>query len=256
MRVTAAPWVVKIGGRLCDDVGIRQGFADACARLSQPLVLVHGGGSRVTELQNKFGVAPRFFEGRRMTEASDMQLVEMALSGTTNKDLVRALTRAGRAALGMSGCDGNLIRCDVVPSLGAVGVPRHIDTRILSVLLHAGYTPVIAPVSLGPDLQPLNVNADEVACAVAESLGAERLLLISDVSAVRVGGTAQDVIVDADVEALIDAGDITDGMIPKMRAAAHAVQRGVGQVRIGGFTQDLHDVQGTQVVSAARSGAV
>lgn len=252
MRMSSRPWVVKVGGRLCEDPRVRAELATACARLNQPLVLVHGGGCMVTDLQARFGVTPRFHEGRRVTDASDMTVVEMALSGTINKDLVRALGDAGRVAVGLSGCDANLVRCSLVPDLGAVGEPMRVDTTALVALLNAGFTPVVSPVSLGPSGEPVNVNADEMACAVAESLGAARLLLLSDVSAVRVGGADQAAIADGNVEALILLGEIQGGMIPKLRAAARAVRAGVGEVRIAGFGAVLADIVGTMVYPQGR----
>ena len=141
------PWVVKIGGRLCEDPLVRARLAAACAELGQPLVIVHGGGCAVTELQ-----------------------------------------AAGQPAVGLSGCDGGMVQCELVSGLGAVGIPVHVAPALLTSLLASGYVPVISPVSLGPDGQAVNVNADELACALAAALGAERLLLLSDVPGVRVGG--------------------------------------------------------------------
>ena len=249
------PWVVKIGGRLCDDATTRQAFAQACAQLDAPLVIVHGGGAQITKLQSAFGMTPNFYEGRRITSAEEVAVVEMALSGAVNTSMVRALANAGRKALGLSGCDANLVRCDLVPNLGDVGLPKAVDASVIELLLQNGLTPVISPVSLGPNGQPLNVNADELACAVAAALKAERLLLLSDVSGVRVeGDEAVAQIADDEVEQLIASGVAHGGMVPKLRSAVMAVQNGVGQVRIAGFAGDgsLREVAGTCISSRQR----
>jgi acetylglutamate kinase len=240
------PWVLKVGGRLCDDPGVRGELAQACAGFTGPLVLVHGGGVVVSELQTRLGVVPRFDAGRRITDAKDMPLVEMALA-QVNGDLVRALVGRGCRAVGLSGCDAGLVRCDHVAALGAVGEPAQVDVTLLKALLAAGLTPVVSPVSLGPEGEPLNVNADELACAVAAALHAARLLLVSDVPGVKVGGVAQGVIPVAAVERLIAAGEVTGGMVPKLRSAARAIGGGVGEVRIAGFAPTLEAIGGTVV---------
>lgn len=253
--IKESPWVVKIGGRLCEDVALRQELAAACAAVGAPLVLVHGGGAQITRLQAHFGAEPRFHEGRRITEAADLAVVEMALSGSINKDLVRALRAAGCEAVGVSGCDGGLIECALVPSLGRVGVPERVDPALLLTLLAAGWTPVVSPVSAGPDGAAVNVNADEAACALAAALGAERLLLLSDVEAVRIEGENATTLEVAGVEALIASGEIHDGMVPKIRSAALAVGAGVGRVVIGGYAGgSLEGVRGTEIVVTGDGG--
>jgi acetylglutamate kinase len=246
-----APWVIKIGGLLCEDRDSRTNLARACASLQHPLVLVHGGGAAVTRLQTLLGGEPQFVEGRRVTSVADMALVEMVLTGSINGDLVRALQVAGRAALGLSGCDAGLLRCQLVEGLGRVGRPVHVEPQSLHVLLEAGYTPVVSPVSLGPDGEAVNVNADEAACAIAAGLGAARLLLLSDVEGVRVESTWQADVAGDRVEDLVASGEVTGGMIPKLRAAAAATAHGVGEVRIAGFAAgDLELVRGTRVHAA------
>ncbi len=247
------PWVVKVGGRLCEDRDSIGWLTRTLAREAAPIVLVHGGGDGVTRLQSALGLEPRFRGGRRVTSTEDLGAVEMALSGLANKTLVRALQSAGRAALGLSGCDAGLLRCQPIPGLGAVGRPGRADVRVLRLALGAGLMPVVSPVSLGPDGGPLNVNADEVASALACALGAERLLLLSDVEGVQVGEAWQRTIDSGAVEGLIASGQITGGMIPKLRSAAWAVENGVDEVQIGGFTGGtLADFAGTRVVAATR----
>lgn len=249
-----SPWVVKIGGRLCEEEALRLELARVCASFPGPLVVVHGGGTQITRLQARFGAEPRFHEGRRITAPEDLAVVEMALSGGINKELVRALTCAGREAVGVSGCDGRLIECALVPELGRVGVPGTVRPALLVALLEAGWLPVVSPVSTGPDGRAVNVNADEAACALAAALGAERLLLLSDVEGVRVEGVpARSITVDA-VEGLIASGEIRDGMVPKTRSAALAIGAGVGRVVIGGFTGEAFETcGGTEILATGRA---
>jgi len=249
-------WVVKIGGRLCEDADLRGRLAAACAAAEHPLVLVHGGGDAVTRLQQKLGFAPRFVEGRRVTTDEEMEAVEMVLSGSMNKMLTRDLIAAGVVAAGLSGCDAGLIRCVIIEGLGRVGEPARVDPAVLHLLLQSGRTPVVSPVSMGPDGRAVNVNADEAAAALAVALGAERLLLLSDVDGVMVSESWRDAIAAEDVESLVAAGEVTRGMIPKLRSAARSVAQGVQEVRIAGFEGGrLEDVTGTRVLGSVGVGA-
>lgn len=257
VRVTAAkhgkatgPWVVKIGGRLIEERDSRMRLARACAALDRALVIVHGGGSSVTRLQARLGLESRFSGGRRVTSEADLEVVQMVLSGTLNKALVRDLVAAGRPAAGVAATDAGLVRCDLVPDLGRVGLPARVDTALLESLQAGGFTPVVSPVSLGPDGEPVNVNADELAGALAVALGAGRLLLLSDVEGVRVDSVWRDDVAGHEVEHLIERGQVTDGMVPKLRTAAAALERGVGEVHIAGFDAgSLENVRGTRVHS-------
>jgi acetylglutamate kinase len=251
-------WVVKVGGRQCEEPAGRNHLARACAELARPLVLVHGGGAQVSRRQRDLGCVPRFADGRRITATEDLEVVEMVLSGAVNKSLVRALARAGRPAVGLSGADGALLRCALVPGLGRVGTPTAVDARLLEAVLAAGFTPVVSPISCGPDGEAVNVNADEAAAALAAALGAERLLLLSDVDGVQCGPQTSPEVKADDVAALVASGQVTDGMIPKLRAAAAAVVAGVTEVRIARLAGDgasLADVQGTRVCASQDGGS-
>lgn len=248
------PWVVKIGGRLCEQPDDRTHLAQACRNLGRPLVVVHGGGDSVTRLQERLGMAARFEAGRRVTSDGEMEVVEMVLSGSVNPALVAALRTTGLKAVGLSGCDAAMVQCRRVANLGRVGVPDRVDASLLELLLAAGFTPVVSPVSLGPEGEALNVNADEAAAAIAAALRAERLLLLSDVDGVRVGDGTSLELSAADVEPLIAGGTATRGMIPKLRAAALAAAQGVEEVRIGGFQPRLDAVTGTRVHAPAHHG--
>ncbi len=249
MHLTPRPWVVKIGGRLCEDDTLRPALAVACAQVGVPLILVHGGGAQVTRMQEALGQTAQFVDGRRVTDTAHMQVVEMVLSGSMNKLLVRALGAAGCRAVGLSGVDADMVRACLLPGLGAVGVPHEVRPELLQTLLQAGYVPVLSPVSLGPSGASVNVNADEFACKVAQAVHAERLLLLSDVPAVQVSGQGQTTLACGNVEDLIMQGEVKGGMVPKLRSAVLAVRAGVTQVCIAGFAASLHDVRGTTVVA-------
>jgi acetylglutamate kinase len=251
-RETTRPWVLKVGGRLLEDESARKRLAQACAGAGRPVVIVHGGGCMVTELQRAFGIEAKFHEGRRITEPEHVGLVEMALSGAANKSLVRALAHAGLQPVGVSGCDGATVQAERVPELGAVGVPRSVDPSLLQHLIAGGFTPVLSPISLDPEGQAVNINADEVACAVAVAMRAERLLLLSDVSAVHVEGIPRAEIFDRDVEQLVVSGEAHGGMVPKLRAAAAATAQGVDEVCIGGLHVASLDELGGTCVRAQR----
>jgi acetylglutamate kinase len=244
--------VVKVGGRILDDRDSLMKLSRAIAQETTPVVVVHGGGSEVTRLQAALGLEARFEAGRRLTNAADLQAAEMALSGSANKRIVRALQTAGRPACGLSGCDAGLIRCQPIPGLGRVGRPMTIDPRVLWLVLEAGLLPVVSPISLGPDGEPLNVNADEVAATLAVALRGPRLLLLSDVEGVLVDRAWRRDLTAGEIEPLIAAGQATEGMIPKLRAAVQAVEAGVGEVRIGTLDGGrLADLSGTRVLPGA-----
>ncbi len=242
-------WVVKIGGALCEDEAARKRLAESCASLQKPLLVVHGGGKQASDLQMRLGGAPSFVEGRRVTTPEALNAVEMALCGAVNKALVRDLIAAGRRAVGLSGCDGGIVRCRRVDGLGEVGSPDSVESSLLETLLGAGFTPVVAPISLGPAGEPVNVNADEIACALAVALGAERLLLLSDVPGVMAGGLPLAEIDDERFRDLLARGEVTDGMVPKLRAAWSAAASGVDEVMIGALGRgSLTLVEGSRLV--------
>ena len=245
--MTAAPWVVKVGGRLVEDPASRMRLALAAAALREPMVLVHGGGDRVSRMQQQLGRTPRFVDGRRVTDFEDLEVLEMVLCGAINKTLSRDLTAAGRPAVGIAGTDAGFVTCDLVPELGRVGRPTRVHSAALAALLNAHLTPVVAPVSLGPDGSPVNLNADECAAALAVALQSPRLLLLSDVEGVRVEDGWCGEVAGHAVEALVASGEVTGGMIPKLRAAAAATRAGVREVRIAGFDGSLAAVGGTRV---------
>ena len=201
------------------------------------VVLVHGGGKHITALLDKLQVPTRFENGYRYTDQAVLETAEMALSAQVNKAIVADLARLEVSAVGISGKDGRLITAAVKdPALGRVGEIVQVDTRLLDTLLDADFLPVVSPVAMGEDGGGLNCNADDAARAVAEALGAESLVFLTDVGGVLLDShNAKTAVGHMDVKRareLIDAGLIAGGMVPKVRGCIHAVESGVGEVSI------------------------
>jgi acetylglutamate kinase len=229
--------VIKIGGRPQSDPSLASLVAESWDAISGAMVLVHGGGTEVTALQNAFGVSPQFVDGRRITTAQDVELVRMALSGSANKRLVASLVREGVRAVGLSGEDGSLIAATPVDSakLGHVGTPQQINSSLLQHLLDGGYLPVISPVSrnISHELGPaLNVNADDAAAAIAVAIEADELLIVSDVPGVLVDDEPLRSLRLDEARGLMRDGLATGGMRAKLQAATVAAAGGVKRVRI------------------------
>ena len=229
--------VVKIGGRPQGDASLPALIADTWDGVSDPMVVVHGGGDEVSALQKSMGIAAQFVDGRRVTTPQDVDLVRMALSGTANKRLVSALVHEGVRAIGLSGEDASLIAATPVDPtrMGHVGTPQKINSSLLEHLIDGGYLPVISPVSrnVGTELGPaLNVNADDAAAAIAVALEASELLIVSDVPGVLVDGEPVGTLTVAEAKGLVHDGQASGGMSAKLMAATSAVEGGVKRVRI------------------------
>ena len=237
--------VVKYGGHAMGEEESALRFGRDIALLEQvgvSPVVVHGGGPQINAMLKRLDVQSTFVDGLRVTDEGMVDVVEMVLAGTVNKQVAEAITRAGVIAVGISGKDGNLIRArkvtrtvrdpgssiERVLDLGFVGEPEHVETRVLELLIGADIVPVVAPVGVGADGQTYNINADTVAGAIAGALGAARLLMMTDVAGVldRDGKLVPEMTV-AEVEAGVEAGWISGGMIPKVETCVDAVRGGV-----------------------------
>jgi acetylglutamate kinase len=227
--------VLKIGGNELDDAGFVAELARVVAGLRPLPVLVHGGGKEIGIIQTALGGEPRFVAGLRVTDEVGLRAAEMVLCGLVSTRLVAALATAGAEALGISGADRRLI--GVVKAehpdgdLGWVGRPVAVRAEVLRDLLAQGVVPVVAPISLGPD-GTYNVNADEAAGAIASALEAAEVVFVTNVPGVLVGGAVVGQLSAAEVAALIGAGTINGGMLPKVRAALTALDAGVRAARI------------------------
>lgn len=247
----AKAWVVKFGGSLLSDEAARRSFLRQSAALAkkQPLVLVHGGGPEINAALDQMGVVSQWVNGRRVTDRAAMRVVEMVLSGEVNKRLVGELASLKAKAVGLSGRDGGLMVAAPVPDLGRVGLPARTDADVLSVLLEAGFLPVLSSVASDGLGGALNVNADEAAAAVAAALKAERLVYLTDVPGVLdAGGKTIPLIRAKELDGLIHAGVVTGGMIPKTKSCRAALHKGVDEVDIVDGRAGLLKMHGTRIV--------
>jgi acetylglutamate kinase len=229
--------VIKIGGNELDNPAFVQELAGRVAAMDAAPVIVHGGGRAIGALQQRLGIEPLIRDGLRVTDAPSLEIVQMVLSGSTNKMLVAALFAAGVTAVGLSGVDGGLLRCvkkEVAGAdLGYVGTVVGVNAALLEQLVAQGVAPVVSPVSLGLDGQIYNVNADEAAAAIAAALGAGLLSFVSNVPGVLDdAGQPLPTLSAATTEQLIASGVIHGGMVPKVRAALDGLQQGVSRARI------------------------
>jgi acetylglutamate kinase len=228
--------VLKVGGNELKKEQFLSGLAAAIAKMDESVVIVHGGGQAIADMQMALGLPIEKVDGLRVTSEAAMNVTEMVLSGHTNKLLVRALLAADVNAIGLSGVDGGLLmaRKKVHDSadLGYVGTVMSVNTLILELLLAEGFTPVVSPVSLGLDNHAYNVNADEAATAIAAALEADQLDFISNVPGVLQDNVLVHQLTNKQTNKLITEGVIFGGMLPKVRAALNSVEQGVTQVRI------------------------
>jgi acetylglutamate kinase len=247
--------VIKVGGRVQRDARLASALAQLWADAPASFCVVHGGGETISTLQAQMGGTPRFVDGRRVTTEGDIEVLRMALSGVANKELVSSLSTKGLFPVGISGEDAALLVATAIDEevFGKVGFVTEVRDGLLRTLLAGGYLPVVSPVSRDAESASgaaLNVNADDAAAAIAASLEADELLLISDVSGVIVGGVAAATLSVGEAEWAVESEIATEGMATKLRAALDALKRGVPQVRIGGLDALLDSTLGTTLVGA------
>jgi acetylglutamate kinase len=247
--------VYKLGGPALEDPALLPPLAREISRAGEPAAVVHGGGRHVERMLRALGIESRFVDGRRETSPAAMEVVEMVLSGTMSKSIASGLTSHGVSAVGVSGRDAGMIRASVVPGLGRVGRPSHVDPSLLHALLAAGHVPVVSPVSAGPAGESLNVNADEVALAVARALGARTLVFLSDVDGVNVDGAPAGSLDAERIDALVKGGTIGAGMAMKVGAALDAARAGVPEVWVAGKARLLGGFPGTRIAATAAAEA-
>ncbi len=237
--------VVKYGGHAMGDEKVAAQFASDIVLLKQvginPIV-VHGGGPQIGAMLDRLKIQSSFIDGLRVTDAATVEIVEMVLCGSINKQIVTAINRAGGFAVGMSGKDGNLIKArklrrskkdpgsniEKILDLGFVGEPSEVNPHILDTFEESDIIPVIAPIGVGPNGETFNINADTAAGAVAGAVGATRLLMLTDVPGVLddTGRLIKEMTVER-AKTLIQAGTISGGMIPKVETCLEAVEQGV-----------------------------
>jgi acetylglutamate kinase len=255
MSSLSALSVYKLGGPALEDAGLLPALAAELRRARSRVLVVHGGGRHVERTLRALGIESRFVGGRRETSPEAMEIVEMVLSGAVNKSLAAGLTAAGLPAVGLSGRDAGLLRARVQPGLGRVGTPEAVDARVLEAAWAGGLVPVVSPVSSGPQGEPLNVNADEAALALAVALHAAALVYLSDVDGVRLDGKTVESL-DADTARhAMTRGAIAGGMAMKVETALQAVAAGVPEVIVAGKARLLGGFGGTRMRTGAAAGA-
>ena len=241
--------VIKYGGHAMTDEELKISFARNVALLKlvgiNPVV-VHGGGPQIGSMLKKLNIHSEFREGQRVTDDATMDVVEMVLVGSVNKDIVNRINHSGARAVGLSGKDAMLLRAEKkeivvnrenqapeIIDLGNVGQVRKVDTSLINSLIHDGFVPVIAPVGVDEDGHTYNINADDVAGAVAGALQAKRLLMLTDVAGILdlKGNLIESITVQA-AHHLFDDGTVTGGMIPKLNCCLDAIRHGVENVVI------------------------
>jgi acetylglutamate kinase len=244
--------VIKIGGSTVDTPGLLEEFARSVEGfyLNHLPIIVHGGGKDIARQLDKLNKESVFVEGMRVTDAESVRVVQMVLSGDVNKRIVHELVKRNVPALGLSGIDGGLLGATKLlvngQDIGFVGEIGIVREEIIQALFNAGYIAVISPVSCGVNAGKIrnkeifnndiyNVNADSAAGDIARAMKVGDLIFISDVPGVKINGSVRSVIRISEIEGLIESGDVTGGMIPKLRSAAEAVKAGVTRVHICGW---------------------
>jgi acetylglutamate kinase len=245
LRYDGRTIVVKYGGHAMEGGTASQNFAQDIVLMKQTgiaPVVVHGGGPQIGALLKRLAIPSTFVDGLRVTDKATMEVVEMVLSGTINKEIVTGINSAGGRAVGLSGKDGNLVmarkleRYKVDPGTlqsglvdyGFVGEPEKVDPEVLRNIISSGLIPVIAPIGVGAGGETYNINADTVSGSVAGAMNAARLLLLTDVEGVLDrDGKLIPRLTASEARRLISEGTISGGMIPKIETAIEAVESGV-----------------------------
>ncbi|MCV6598096.1 MAG: acetylglutamate kinase [Mangrovicoccus sp.] len=236
-RYEGATVVIKLGGHAMGSEEAMDSFARDVVLMRQVgvnPVIVHGGGPMINEMLKRLEITSEFVNGKRVTDAATVEVVEMVLSGVVNKRIVSAINRQGGRAAGLSGKDADLIHCrQTDPALGFVGTPDRMNTDVLRTLFAAEMIPVIAPLGAGENGETFNINGDTAAGAIAGALKARRLLLLTDVDGVKDGsGEVVTELTASQIRNFTADGTIAGGMIPKTETALAALREGVRAVVI------------------------
>ena len=244
-RFTGKTFVIKFGGNAMTDPTLHESFARDVVLMKlvgMNPVVVHGGGPQIGQLLDRLDIETHFINGMRVTDEHTMDVVEMVLGASVNKEIVASIHRNGGRAIGITGKDGQLIQARKLggvwggedqPDIGQVGEVASIDTDILSMLSDSDYIPVIAPIAGSEDGSTYNINADLVAGKLAEVLRAEKLMLLTNVAGLLdADGKTLTGLSSDQVEALIQSDVIQGGMLPKVQCALDAVKSGVNSAHI------------------------
>ena len=239
--------VIKYGGNAMTDPKLKECFASDVVLLKlvgMNPVVVHGGGPQINEMLDKLGKKGEFIQGMRVTDEETMDIVEMVLGGQVNKEIVNLINRHGGKAVGLTGQDGNFIHAhkllvadkddpEKMIDIGQVGEISGIDPSIISFLDSGDFIPVIAPIGVGAGGETYNINADVVAGKLAEILGAEKLILLTNTSGVLdKQGNLLSGLTPKQIDEMVEDGTLSGGMLPKISSALDAARSGVKSVHI------------------------
>jgi acetylglutamate kinase len=239
--------VIKYGGNAMTDPKLQDGFARDVVLLKlvgMNPVVVHGGGPQIEDLLKRVGKQGTFIQGMRVTDEETMDIVEMVLGGQVNKEIVNLINQAGGKAVGLTGQDGNFIRAKklMLPNkenpgelidIGSVGEITSIDPSLIAFLDKGDFIPVIAPIGVGPQGETYNINADVVAGKIAEVLQAEKLVLLTNTPGVlNKAGELLTGVTPKEIDAMVEDGTLSGGMLPKIGSALDAARSGVKSVHI------------------------
>lgn len=238
-KMSGKTFVIKYGGSAMEDPELcRQVVADIemLKLMGVRIVLVHGGGKAINAMLKRLDVPVKFKDGLRVTDDETMEAVQEVLVGHVNQQLVWALNEYGHNAVGISGADGKTLKAEPVDSdLGRVGRIREVDASLINTILDDGYIPVVATVGCGPD-GFYNINADVAADKIAEAMGADKLIYLTDVDGLFRDFSDEDSLVAqltrTETHELLESGTLDGGMIPKIRSVAEALDAGVSEVVI------------------------
>jgi len=232
-------FVIKYGGAAMVDEELKETFAQDVTLLKKigvRMVIVHGGGKDITDLSAKLGLPTRFVQGQRYTDDAMMDVVQMVLGGKTNQDIVARINQHDGGAVGLNGVDNGMFlvrkHTEGGADLGLVGDIVRVNTTFLELLFTHDVMPVIAPIGVDTEGQVHNINADIAAGCLAAALQAEKLVYLSDVPGVMVNNELLHSLDRSRAAALVDAGTVTSGMVPKIRSAFGALDAGVNKVHI------------------------
>ncbi|MCD8294749.1 MAG: acetylglutamate kinase [Clostridia bacterium] len=232
--------VVKYGGNAMIDEGLKSSVMRDLVVLNAlgiKVVLVHGGGPEISKYCSKMGIESRFVDGLRYTDEDTADIVRMVLAGKINKSLVSLIERNGGKAVGLCGQDAGMLKCEVLdPKLGYVGKIVSVNTKVIEDLLDDGYIPVISTVGGDDEGNTYNINADTAAATISGALGAESLILMTDIKGLLEDKDNPDSLIKkvnvSDIPAYVKQGIISGGMIPKIECCKEAIRRGVQKVFI------------------------
>jgi acetylglutamate kinase len=242
--------VVKFGGSLIKNPRAQRKLLEELSLISkkQNIILVHGGGSEINVLLEKFAITSKFVNGLRFTDADTLSVVEMVLSGKVNRVLTTGLIKNGVNAVGISGKDGKSVICRQVEHLGFVGEPVKVNRKLIDTLIKSGFLPVIASIAADAEGNTMNVNADTLAVSIASAFKAQKFIVLTDVAGVldKKNNTIKEIKIK-EIDYLIENKSITGGMIPKIRGCAESVKNGVKEVWVAEGISGIQKIRGTAI---------